>query len=57
MGNMSKEHLVYGVEKKPHFRLTQLAITRLCIKKSDKGFIAATASFSVVNLITEVLRV
>ena len=50
---MSKKHpVVRGVEKGPHFRLTQLAIARLCIKKSLIGFIAATASFSVVNPFT-----
>ena len=50
---MSKEHpVVRGVEKGPHFRLTQLAIARLCINKSLIGFTAATASFSVVNPFT-----
>ena len=51
---MSKEHpVVRGVEKGPHFRLNQLAIARLCIKKSLIGFTAATASFSVINPFTE----
>ena len=50
---MSKEHpVVRGVEKGPHFRLTLLAIARLCIKRSSIGFTAATASFSVVNPFT-----
>ena len=50
---MSKKHLVVrGVEKEIHFRLTQPAIARLCIKKSLIGFTAATASFSVVNPLT-----
>ena len=50
---MSKEHPVArGVEKGPHFRLTQLPIARLCIKKSLIGFTAATASFSIVNPFT-----
>ena len=34
---MSKEHpVVRGVEKGPHFWLTQLAIARLCIKIFDR---------------------
>ena len=50
---ISKEHpVVRDAEKGPHFRHTQLAIARLCIKKSLIGFIAATASFSVVNPFT-----
>ena len=50
---MSKEHpVVRGVEKGPYFRLNQLAIARLCIKKFLIGFTAATASFSVINPFT-----
>ena len=50
---MSKEHpVVRGVEKGPHFRLAQLVIARLCVKKFLIGFTAAPASFSVVNPFT-----
>lgn len=46
---LSKDPILGVVEKGPHFRTTQRAMARLCVKKGLVGFASTTSSFSVLN--------